>query len=105
SENANVQVTRTDVSRASDVLRTTAWMNPRTAEGSCVKVRTLLDQESTLNFISKSLCRTLRATRRCADLRIRRFEKDCTGHARSKVVFGLTPCNQSKPLFPVTVYV
>jgi len=65
SEIADIQVTRTDVSRASDVLRATAWMNPHT---SCIKVRTLLDQASTLSFISESLCRTLRATRQCANL-------------------------------------
>jgi len=65
----------------------------------------LLDQGSTLSFISETLCRTLRATRQCTDLRIRRFGKDCTGHERSKVIFGLTPCNQSKSLFALTVYV
>ncbi|KAH0944533.1 hypothetical protein HN011_003266, partial [Eciton burchellii] len=91
SEIADVQVTRTDVSRASDVLRATTWLNTHSAEGTCVKVRMLLDQGSTLSFISETLCRTLRATRQCTDLRIRRFGKDCTGHARSKVIFGLTP--------------
>ncbi|KAH0949455.1 hypothetical protein HN011_000709, partial [Eciton burchellii] len=75
-----------------------------TAESSCVKVRTLLDQGSTLSFISKSLW-ILRPTRPCTDLQILRFGKNYTGHAKSKVVFGLTPCNQSKPLFLVTVYV
>jgi hypothetical protein len=104
SEIADVQVTRTDALRASDVLRATAWVNPHTAEGSCVKVRTLLDQGSTLGFISGSLCRILRATRQYADFQIRRFGKNYTGHAKSKVVFGLTPYSQSKPLFPVTMY-
>jgi hypothetical protein len=40
-----------------------------------------------------------------SDLQILRFGKNYTDHAKSKVVFGLTPCNQSKPLFLVTVYV
>jgi len=87
------------------VLRATACVDLHTAEGSCVKVRMLLDQGSTLSFISKSLCRTLRPTRRCADLQIRRFWKNYTGHMKSKVVLGLTLCNQSKPLFPLTAYV
>jgi hypothetical protein len=50
------------------VLVVTAWVNIHTAEGRCVKVRALLDQGSTLRFISKSLCRTWQTTRQCADL-------------------------------------
>jgi len=37
SEIADAQVTRTDVSRASDVLRATAWMNPHTAKVAALK--------------------------------------------------------------------
>jgi hypothetical protein len=70
SEIADVQATRTDVSRASDVLRAAAWINLHTAEDGYVEARALLDQGSTLSFISKSLCRPLRPTRQCADLQI-----------------------------------
>jgi hypothetical protein len=48
SEIVDVQDMRADVSHGSDVLRATAWINPHTAEGSCVKVRTLLDRHSDL---------------------------------------------------------
>jgi len=64
SEIANVQATPTDVSHASDVLLPTAWVNLHIAEGRCVKVHALLDQESRLSFITECLCRTLRTTMR-----------------------------------------
>jgi hypothetical protein len=105
SEFTDVQATLTDVLHASDILFATAWVNLHTAEDRCVKVRALLDQGSTLSFLSKSRCRTLRMSRQCADLQIRRFRKNYTGHTRSKVVLGLTPCNKSKPMFPLTTYI
>jgi len=45
---------------------------------------------STLSFIFESLSRTLRTTRQRADLQIRCFGEDYTGHARSKVALSLT---------------
>jgi len=101
SESANVQATPTDVPHASDVLLVTAWVNLHTAEGRCVKVRALLDQGSTLSFISESLCWTSRTRRQCADLQTR-FGKNYTGHTRSKIVLGLIRYNKSKPMFPLT---
>jgi hypothetical protein len=105
SEIADVQATLTDVSHASDVLIATARINLHTAEGRCVKVRALLDQGSTLSFISKALCRTLRTIRQCANLQIRRFGKNYTSHARSKVVLRLSSCNKSEPMISLTAYV
>ncbi|KAH0951341.1 hypothetical protein HN011_004592 [Eciton burchellii] len=95
----------TDVSNASDVLLAIAWVNLHAAKGRRVELRVLLDQESTLSFISKLFCQTLQTIRQCDDLQIHRFEKNYTDHAKSKVVFGLTPWNKSKPMFSSTVYV
>ncbi|KAH0944391.1 hypothetical protein HN011_008228 [Eciton burchellii] len=74
-------------------------------------VSEIADVQVTLTDVSRALdvlraiAWTLRPTRPCTDLQIHRFGKNYTGHARSKVVFGLTPCNQSKPLFPLTAYI
>jgi len=95
----------TDISNASDVFLATAWVNLHAAKGRCVELRVLLDQEWTVSIISKLLCQTLQTTRQCADLQIHKFGKNYTDHARSKVLFGLTPWNKSKPMFPSTVYV
>jgi len=95
----------TDVSTSPVVLVATAWVNLQAANGRCVELRMLLDQESALSFISKLLCQTLQTTRQCADPQIHRFGKHYTDHRMSNVMFGLTPWNKSKPLFPSTVYV
>jgi len=90
----NVQTARTEIPCIFTVLLATAWIDLHTAESRCVKVRALLDQSSTLSFISESLCQTLRTKRR-ADLQIRCFGENYTGHARLKVSLRLAPCKKS----------
>jgi len=41
-----------------EVLLAIAWVDPYPSEGRCFQVRALLDQESTLSFISESLSQT-----------------------------------------------
>jgi len=54
-------------------------------EGRCVKIRVLLDQGSTLNFISESLRQTLRAKQQRTDRQIHYIKKlyrPCEGFVR-----------------------
>jgi hypothetical protein len=48
----------------------TAWVDPHTTEGRRVPVRALVDQCSTLSFISESLCQMLRTKRQRIDVTI-----------------------------------
>jgi len=54
------------------VLLATASVDPYPSEGQCFQVRTLLDQRSTLSFISESLCQTPRTKRQRTDSEVRR---------------------------------
>jgi hypothetical protein len=58
------QTVRAEVPHAFNVLLTTAWVDLHTAESCHVKVRTFLDQDATVSFISESLCQTLRIKQR-----------------------------------------
>jgi len=87
------------------VLLATVWVDLHTTEDWRFKVRALLDQGSTLSFIFKSLCQTLRTKRQRADLQIRCFGDNFTGLARSKVSLRLGPCTKPGPTFPFTAYV
>jgi len=86
------------------VLLATAWVDLCTPEGRCFKVRALLDQGSTVSFISESLCQTLRTKRQRA-APIRYFGDNYIGRARSKVSFRLGPCAKSGTTFSFTAYV
>jgi len=101
---ANVQTAQAEVAPV-QVLLATAWVGLYTSEGRRFKVRALLDQGSTVSFISASLCRTLRTKRQRVDLQIRCFGDNFTGFARSKVSLRLGPCAKPGPTFPFTAYV
>jgi len=87
---ANVQNAQAEVASV-QVRLATAWVDLYTSEGRRFKVRALLDQGSTLSFISEFLCQTLRTKRQHADLQIRCFWDNYTGLARSKVTLQLGP--------------
>jgi len=101
---ANVQTAQAEVAPV-QVLLATAWVDLHIPEGRRFKVRALLDQGSTLSFISASLCRILRTKRQRIDLQIRYFGDNFTGFARSKVSLRLGPCAKPGPTFPFTAYV
>lgn len=70
SENAVVvvQTVHAPINKPPNVLLATAWVILHTTEGRRFKVRALLDQGSTVTFISESLCQTLRTKRYRANL-------------------------------------
>jgi len=86
------------------ILIATAWVDPCPSEGRCFQVRALLDQGSTLSFISESLCQTPRTKRQRADLQIDCFGDTYASLARSKVSFLLGPCAKSGLKFTTYVF-
>jgi len=86
------------------VLLATASVDPHLSEGQCFQVRALLDQGSTLSFISESRSQTPRTKRQSADLQIGCFGDSYVGLARSKVSFRLGPCAQSGLEFTTYVF-
>jgi hypothetical protein len=92
----HVQAAQPKVPREDRGVLPTAWVDFHTTEDRRVPVRTLVDQYSTLSFISESLCRTLRTKRQRIDVTIsgvaemeRGYEKQ--GFART------IPSRQTRP--------
>jgi len=81
----------------------TAWVDLHTTEGR--PVRALLDQCSTLSFISESFCKTLRTKRQRTDLTIHSVAGMQRGGLRSRVTLGLSPRDKLAPMIPLTAYV
>jgi len=86
------------------ILLATVSVDPYPSEGQCFQVRALLDQGSTLSFISESLSsKTPRTKRQNADLQIGCFGDNYAVLTRSKILFRLSPC--AKPGLKFTTYV
>jgi hypothetical protein len=102
---AHVQAALPKVPREDCGVLLTAWVDLHTTEGRRVPVRALLDQCSTLNFISESLCKTLRTKRQRIDLTISRVTGMERGGVRTRVSLGLSSRDKPVPMISLMAYV
>lgn len=100
---AMVQSVTAPLPSTPNVLLATAWESLRTVEDRTFKMRALLDQGSTVSFISESLCQLMRTKRYRADLQVL-LAKNITV-ARSRVPLTLKPCDDRGTAFPFTGFV
>jgi len=104
---AHVQAAHPKLPRKDRGVLPTAWVNLHTTEGRRVPIRVLLDQCSTLSFISESLCRMLRTKRQRTDVTISDVAGMEKGSVRTtyRVSLGLSPRGKPVPMIPLTAYV
>jgi len=87
----NIQSMQAEVAPVG-ILLAIVSVDPYPSEGRCFQVRALLNQESTLSFISESLSQTSRTKRQSADLQIDCFGDNYADLTRSKILFRLGSC-------------
>jgi hypothetical protein len=102
---AHVQATHSEVPWEDRVVLPTAWIDFHTTEGRQIPVRALLDQCTTLSFISESLCQTLRTKRQHIDVIVKGVAGMERGGIRTRISLGLSPRGKSVPMIPLTAYV
>lgn len=102
---ASVQTIHAPIETPPNVLLATAWVILRTNENRSFKVRALLDQGSSVSFISESLCQTMRTKRYRASLPVHCFGERYSGVAKSRVSLTLAPRNGQGPSVPLTAFV
>jgi len=99
---AHIQPTLPSSLREDRGVMPTAWVDLHTTEGRRIPVRALLDQCSTLSFVSESFCRTLRTRRQRIDLTIHGVARMQRDGLRSRVTLGLSPRDRLSPMIPLT---